>query len=326
MLRNYTVIVGFVALFGTTTGCSKDESSPTTEPKEVCDDVGLCLTEPASGFQIRSDGYQIQAGDDVEYCEVIALPGTPSDKYYVRGFEVAMTQFSHHLIVSAVQPGTDTDANTTVGDRVPCTGGDVFGGELDPVTGSQQPYHESMYPDGVGRVYSGGQKLIFDYHYFNTSAEVVDARAAVNFHTTTEDKIQRIVQSFAMINVGISIEPGQEAEFTNGCLFDQDIEVFSLTRHTHRWGTDFNVWFKGGERDGEHVFLSEEYEDVEYQFPEPVIMAAGTGFDFSCAFQNTETYTLEFGLKATDEMCILFGDWVVPNVGDTPEGQACILF
>ena len=101
--------------------------------------------------------------------------------------------------------------------------------------------------------------------------------------------------------------------------------MLNVVRHTHQWGTDFNVWFAGGERDGEHIFLSEDYEDTIHSFEEPVLVKAGEGFTFSCAYRNTEDYTLNFGLKASDEMCILFSEWVVPNIGDSASQQGCFI-
>lgn len=307
-------------------GCSA-EPSETPPVGEACDDIGLCLTAPESGIQLRSEGNEIEAGADVEYCEVVVLPGDANDVYYVHRFEVAMTEFSHHLIVSAITPGSATDDAAEVGARVPCLSGDVFGGDTLPVTGSQQPYNDTRYPDRVGRRYYGGQKLVFDYHYFNTSSAPVRARAAVNFHTTTADEIDRLAQTFGMLNVAIDIPAMSDAEFTRGCALHQEMDVFSLTRHTHRWGTDFDVWFKGGPRDGEHIFHSANYEDVLHEFAEPVRVMPGEGFDFSCAFSNTETHGLKFGLKATDEMCILFGDWYVPfeMADENPFQDGCFI-
>src|SRR5688500_8986781 len=85
-----------------------------------------CLAPPANGFQLRSVGTTIQPGEDVEFCEVVLLPGTSADTYYVNRFENAMTDGSHHLIVSAAVVGSTTEANMTEGERVPCVTGDVF--------------------------------------------------------------------------------------------------------------------------------------------------------------------------------------------------------
>lgn len=295
-----------------------------TEP-ECASPYELCLEAPAHGFQILSDGTTIQPGEDVEYCEVVLLPGDEGDVYYVNGFESQMTEGSHHLIVSAIQPGTATEENAPVGERVPCTGGDVWGGELVPVTGSQHPYQSEDFPDGVGRVYHGGQKVVFDYHYFNTSPEPIAARAAVNFHTTDKDNVEKISRGFGFYNLGIEIPPGSEKSFTGECTFDDDVYVHKLTRHTHQWGTDFDVWYAGGDKDGELIFSSPDYETVDFPM-EPEIIRGGEGFRFECTFKNTESYTLKFGLKATDEMCILFGNWYAVDDGASMDPQGCFLF
>lgn len=310
--------------------CGGDPSAqpgPLTESElhaPTCASPGeLCLAEPAQGFQIRSDGTEIEPGADVEYCEVVLLPGTADDVYYVRAFESQMTEGSHHLIVAAVEPNTDTDRNAPVGERVPCTGPDVFGGELVSVTGSQQPYSNETFPEGVGRVYTGGQKVVFDYHYFNAGAQPIAARAAVNFHTTEADRVERVSRTFGFYNLGIEIPPGSEASFTKECSFSQDVYVHKLTRHTHQWGTDFNVWYTGGARDGEMLFSSPNYETVDFPLEEPVLMKAGEGFRFECAFINTESYPLKFGLEASDEMCILFGNWYPAGDDEEAKSQSC---
>jgi hypothetical protein len=236
-----------------------------------------------------------------------------------------MTDHSHHLIVAAVQPGTQTDMDTQVGMKEICNSADHFGGELEPVTGSQHPYHDETFPDGVGRIYKGGQKLVFDYHYFNTTSEPVQARGAVNFHLVDESEIDRIAQGFGFYNANIFIPAGGKADFTEECTFNQDVTVFKLVRHTHQWGTDFDAWFAGGAHDGEHIFTSPDYETTDFMLDEPVVVHAGEGFRFRCAFENTTDNLLTFGLKATDEMCILFGEWYVPNIGDAVSDQSCLI-
>ena len=301
-----------------------DHLTELTAP-QCATDAELCLDAPAQGFQIRSDGTQIQPGEDVEYCEVVALPGSPDDTYYVRAFESQMTTGSHHLIIAAIDPNTDTDANAHVGDRVPCTGVDVFGGELSAVTGSQQPYANETFPEGVGRIYRGGQKVVFDYHYFNATSSPIAAKAAVNFHTVDASAVKHISRSFGFINIGIAIPPGAEESFTRECTFSHDVYVHKLTRHTHKWGTDFNAWYAGGERDGQVALSSPDYETVDFPMEEPVLMRAGEGFRFECNFINTESYPLKFGLKASDEMCILFGSWYTTAEDTQVPEQGCLV-
>jgi hypothetical protein len=279
-----------------------------------------CLAMPENGIQVSSSGVTIMPGQDVEYCEIVALPGDSSTLYYMNRFESKMTSGSHHLIVSAASPDSGSEAGLTVGDQYECAGAG-FGGDFVPVGGSQASYHDESFPEGVGRVFRGGQKLVLNYHYLNISDAPVDAFVQLNLHLTTEDKIQYIAKSFGFFNVGFNIAPGEKDSVFTECTFSEDVTISKLTRHTHRWGTDFNVWHLGGEKDGEIAFSSSNYEDTDFYFDEPITAAAGTGFRFECAFDNTEDYPLRFGLKASDEMCILFGTWWNEN-NEAPD-QGC---
>lgn len=294
---------------------------------DSCDD-GACLDlePPARGFQLVNQGTTIEPGEDVEYCEVVLLPGTPSDTYYVSRFESQMTPGSHHLIVSAIEPGSATDDAAQVGDRVECFGPGAFGGDLLDVTGQQLPYHEESFPPGVGRVYSGGQKLVFNYHYLNATDEPLLARAAVNFHTTDEGNVEKLAETASFFFLGIDVPPGQEASYTTECAFDTDVMVHKLTRHTHQWGTDFPVHFAGGPRDGELIYNSPNYESPDHVFEEPIAMAAGEGFRFTCNYVNDSDHPLRFGESATDEMCILFATIYAPDAREVPREQSCVVF
>ena len=267
------------------------------------------LAPPTDGFQVHSVGRWIDPGADVEYCEVITLPGTLEDTYYVNRLEVAMHPWSHHVIIEAVETGTEADVETEEGMSVKCVSGEsAYGKGLVDVIGAQAPYNELTLPEGVGRIYHGGQKVVVDYHYFNPTPTAIPARHAINFHLVDEASVQHVAQTWGFYNFMILAMPGQKAAYAAECVFEDDVMLHSLTRHTHRWGTDFHVWHKGGEKDGEHLWTSKDWElEVDYVFDEPVLVPKGEGFQFQCEYNNTTDHVLHFGTKATDEMCILFG-------------------
>ncbi len=305
-------------------GSTSNGGSSTSTGRLDCPPGMLCLVPPDSGFQIKTLGEAIEPGQDIEYCEVVALPGGPEVTYYVDAFQVEMTQFSHHLIVQSAIPGSATEKAISPGMKTTCTGADVFGGEIEGVTGSQHPYHEEQYPEGVGKKFQGGQKLIFDYHYFNSSNAPVKAGAALNFHTVDASKVTREAHAFGFYNLNFAVPPNSKQTFTSECRFTQDVIVSKLTRHTHQWGKDFSTEFAGGPNSGQHIWTTPNYEETEHFFPEPLLIKDGEGFRFSCAFDNTTPKTLKFGLKATDEMCILFGTWYTPKVGGPETSQDCL--
>ena len=305
-------------------GCSSSGEDETPSEGEY-----LGLTQPASGFQVRSIGTTIASGADVEFCEVAELPGSPSDTYYVTRMEFGNANFSHHLIVSAAVPGSPADQKLRefeIGERVPCLSAEAaFGNDgITGVGGTQQRYTSLDFPEGVGREYHGGQRVVFDYHYFNTSSTEIEARSAFNFHLGKLEDVTHLARGFGFSNYMIDTPAHQSGKFTAECTFGQDVMVSGLTRHTHRWGADFSVWFEGGESHGEHVWTSTDWQhDVNFAFGAPLPMKQGEGFRFECNFDNTEDRALRFGTNATDEMCILFGlAWNAGADRDVPS-QSC---
>lgn len=304
-------------------GAVDASNNPGVDAGSECDDP--CLAPPEHGFQVGSTGTTIQPGEDVEYCETVLIPGDASDTYYVKRFESQMTLGSHHLIVQAAAVGSDVEAALPgPGEPWPCTGpmgpdgeggAGIFSTELLPVTGAQHPYHEETFPDGVGRIYHGGQKLIFDYHYLNVTDAPLPARALVNFHTADPSEVQIEARDFAFMNFNIPTPAHQDSSFTKSCQFSADVMVYKLIRHTHQWGTDFTAWYDGGDQDGEEIFTTPNYETTDFIFSEPVMIPAGQGFTWQCNYHNDTERELHFGTEATDEMCILFGVWwpVDPN-------------
>ena len=86
----------------------------------------------------------------------------------------------------------------------------------------------------------------------------------------------------------------------------------------------FPVEFLGGSLDGELIYSSPSYEDPDHVFEEPVLVAAGTGFRFTCNYVNDSGHDLEFGENATDEMCILFATVYSPVERQLAQSQRCI--
>ena len=126
------------------------------------------------------------------------------DVYYTNHFEAALTPFS---LTQRVRRGPEHAVNdeVRVGDLHEClqptlgykTAG-AFGEGFAYIAGSSRRYTEGRLPDGVGKKLYGGQKLIFNYHYLNTSAEAVPAGSILNIHTIDAESIVHRSQLFAL--------------------------------------------------------------------------------------------------------------------------------
>jgi len=313
-------------------GCASQTSSK--EPSEAYEQSENTVSElelalPEDGIQIEIQGNIIEPGDDIEWCEVVRLPGNPEKSYYINRIESAMTPQGHNLHVSAAIPGTETEANMDVDTRVTCQrAGEVFGEELVHLLESQHLYEDIQFPEGIGKILHGGQKVVINYHYFNTTEEPIKAKVKVNFHLVDEMAIERIAHSTLFNNLTIYTPPRGSSSHLAECLFNQKVHIFSLSRQTHRSGTNFSVYFAGGERDGQHIWTSSDWEDdTRFQFSNgPVLLNADEGFRFKCDYQNNTDQALGFGANATDEVCILRVDWWVTKESEKADKQECLLF
>jgi hypothetical protein len=309
--------------------CAQGEQLDTTADPALTDastiDDALSLEKPERGVQVATVGREIQPGEDEEWCEIVELPGDDDDEYFVAKTEVAMTPYSHHLIISIAPAGSDSLVDLPLHEPMRCAGAHELGADLTNLAGSAKPYTESVMPDGIGFTLRGGQRLVFNYHAFNTSEDPIRSQHRLNLHFV--DSIEKPARNFGFYNQYIQIPAGEERAFADECQFKDDVLVWALTRHTHRRGKNFRVWWSGGERDGELIWTSRDWEqDIHYRFDEPIVIPAGVGFRWECEFENPTDETLVFGPLATDEMCILFGLFAAVGEDSDVGPQSCILF
>jgi hypothetical protein len=285
---------------------------------------GLSLEEPERGLQLATVGREIAPGQDEEWCEVVELAGDRDDVYFVARTEVEMTAYSHHLIISVAEAGSKALAEYPLHEPMRCAGAHELGADLTNLAASGKAYTEAVMPEGIGFMLRGGQRLVFNYHAFNSSEEPIRSQHMLNLHFG--DDIEKPARTFGFYNQYFEVAPGEARAFADECHFKDDVLVWALTRHTHRLGKDFRVWWSGGARDGELIWTSRDWEqDISYRFDEPIVIPEGVGFRWECEFENPTEEPVVFGPQATDEMCILFG--LFAAVGDDSEvgPQSCIL-
>jgi len=289
----------------------------------------LELRPPAIGFQIDTPATLVDAGDDVRMCEVVVLPGTASDVYYVPRIEALLSAQGEELIVHAARPGSDTEAVMDPGASVPCTrAGEAFGEDLSEVLATADHYTDEQFPAGTGKVFRGGQKLALEVHFVNDSAEQVPARAKLSFHLADAERVQRSAHSANFANLTIYTPPGGHSSHVGECLVREEMLVSELVRRTQHFGTSFKVWFAGGARDGELAWESSDRRDNRYEPSKPLHLMPGEGFRFECSYYNSSGRELRYGVSSYDETCMLQAKYALPDdlEDDDTATEGCLLF
>jgi hypothetical protein len=286
----------------------------------------LVLAPPAQGFQVETRPLAIEPGEDIRWCEVVKLPGGPSDVYYVGRIETAMTEHSQDLIVSAAAVGSETDAAMEPGAQTPCTrAGEAFGEDVVALTSSQLAYHDQRYPTGVGQVLRGGQKLAIDYHSVNPSEQPVSAQVKLNFHTVAREAVVHSAHLAGFDNLTIYTPPGGRSSHLAECRVNEELVISELVRRTQSRGTRFRVWIAGGERDGDLLWVSRGPGDTRVELHNPLHLSPGEGLRFQCDYVNNTDLELRYGVNASDEMCNLGATYWLPDERPEAAPQGCLL-
>jgi hypothetical protein len=320
---------GLLPVRDASAGASDAGAGPDAAPSSD-DTAYLGIAAPRAGFRLKTRGAPVPNGGDTEICEVAELPGTPDQEYIVGTVELGNGRASHHLIVSVAQPGSMADKklrSLPVGTQTPCVSAQIEYGEgMVTVTGSQTSLSKYSLPSGIGLRLRGGQRVVFDYHYFNFSGAELKAESAAAFHTLGPSEVKNIAANFSFTNMTLDTPPQGTGTFTAACRFKQDAMLQGLARHTHTKGTDFSVWFEGGAKHGQQIWKSLDWEhDTLFDFPAPILVKAGEGFKFACSFRNETNQPLRFGIAAKDEMCILSGGVWSPTPGAELDNDSCVI-
>jgi hypothetical protein len=308
--------------------CATQTGTEQPVAREKAGASALELATPEKGFVLDTPTTLVDPGDDVRMCEVVVLPGTAADVYYVPRIETLLGAHGEELIVHAARPGSETEAIMDPEASVPCTrAGEAFGEEMSEVLATADRYTDESFPEGTGKVFHGGQKLALELHFVNESAERVPAHAKLAFHLADAGRVQRTMHSANFANLTIYTPPGGHSSHVGECLVRQEMLVSELVRRTQRFGTTFKVWFAGGARDGELAWVSGDRRESRFEPSEPLHLMPGEGFRFECTYFNSSGRELRFGVSASDETCMLQANYAVPEASateDIPEG--CLLF
>jgi hypothetical protein len=319
-----------LALLALAVSCvSETGSEAANSGEEVRIADNLALTPPVDGIQIQTAGALIDAGDDVEWCEVVQLPGSPQIIYEIDEIEAVITAYAHYVLVSAAVPGSETETNMETGTRVACQrAGEVYGNDLIDLFATRERREKTRYPQGVGALLQGGQKIVVDYQYFNTSKEPIPARVKINFHFAQKSSVTHQARLAMLDNLTIYTPPGGESSHLGECYFNQDVSISSMARHTHNSGTNFKVWLAQSKRAESLIWDSRSPKNSSDRLilASPIQLRAGEGLRFQCDYRNNTSEPLQFGAKVNDEVCQLEVTLWASSQGNELEEQSCLLF
>jgi Copper type II ascorbate-dependent monooxygenase, C-terminal domain len=284
-------------------GCGSDEAALTP------DDPDGLLAPPAAGLGVQYKMKQsIEAGQDIEYC---LFTRAPAEGLLINSQDVRYTQGSHHvLLMTTSYEEIPEDAPEGIFE---CDGfGDWDVISLVGGAQSQKSAFMENIPADVAVEVPPNAVLIMNTHYLNTAPDALEAEARINLYTIPESEVNERAGVLFWYNFVATVEPQGTGSANAMCPLQKDITVLDMQSHMHARGTNFEANLLDGKR-GEKVetlYENTEWEEVPVKFFEPAkSLGADQWIEWKCEYENPEDRFVAQGVKATDEMCVLFGTY-----------------
>jgi Copper type II ascorbate-dependent monooxygenase, C-terminal domain len=180
----------------------------------------------------------------------------------------------------------------------------VMGGLLAFFGNQGEGQGRLQLPEGVAAMLPGGIQILHEVHYVNATEEEVSLYSIVNAWTIPADEVQDTIWGGQVRDENITVPAGQQHSEWTRCLMNEDVEVHFLASHTHATATSFTIAPYDGSSVGEVMYTNEDWHNpMIVQYPEPLVVPAGQGFEFTCTYNNTTDQDITYGYSAEDEMC-----------------------
>lgn len=274
-------------------GCNENSTDPKIGP-------------PSRGVQTHIEKFTIDPGKETEKCAYFKLDN--DEELYINGFEMSARTGLHHSNVMVV--GTSIQDKTT----------DCFGIPEDvmnnpaafprPVyqSSTQVPSETVTLPRGVAVKIAPRQQVVYNYHYLNATSEPIEGEIYLNFHSIDPAGLTAEANIAVIGTLDIHIPPRGTQTTGTRCQFEKDVQLGSLSPHTHQKGKRLTVRRIGGDRDGETLLETTEWNNPESaSFDPPLLIAKGEGIEIECEYLNDTDEEITFGPTSKHEMCFVFG-------------------
>lgn len=292
-------------------GCKADPSTDDSAAEAPVDLRRTFPEAPEGGLQFLSPDLVIPAYTEKEFCTFFTYDG-PTVGMNFQG--MYQSQYGHHATLN----GTNADPeeypdgesfDCTDPDSLPMTSLDpLFVGGTDVDFGDGEGAERNIelaLPDGMAARLPEGQRLIFQSHYVNTSADDILVGDAVNVGTVAEDEVETWAAAVIHNNSTFSLPPDQSSSITIDCGWEEERNVLFLTGHMHEWGSSFKVELMSGD-ETETIYEVPAWDPIYRDAPPYNVYEAGEFtlepgdvFRTTCTWFNDQDQTLEFPA----EMC-----------------------
>jgi hypothetical protein len=127
----------------------------------------------------------------------------------------------------------------------------------------------------------------------------------INVINMEKEDVKETIWGTVVRDTHLNLPPMSSHQEWSRCVMTEDVQLLFLASHTHRLGRSVSIRPFDGKEVGPEMYQNTNWESpfIEDYTDENKIIKKGTGFEFTCDFQNSTPEMVNWGFLATDEMC-----------------------
>ena len=272
------------------------------------------IDPPANGIQLHLGPFEVQPNFEREFFQFTALD--QNDDMYVNRIEIEMRRGSHHFLLYTFnedtpqqilplydQPRELRNENSII--NLPTLYQMQFHKFFGGTQWSRLDYR---LPDGVALKIPQGSGLDQNSHYVNRTDSVMTGEVYTNLHTINKEDVEHVAELFDFNNIDIYLPPKKVTTLSKTFILDEKYYIGQVFSHAHEKMQEFVVEIVGGQRSGEVIYWTNDWEHPPIiNFDPPIEINAGEGLMLKATYNNPTSLPVTFGYRSVDEMMILFG-------------------
>ena len=272
------------------------------------------LDKPSNGFQLHLEPFDVQPDYEKEFFVYTDLK-LDEDKY-VNRIEIEMRSGSHHFLLYTFDENTPSNILPEYGEirdlrdengilniaTLTSTQYHIF------FNGTQWPSLDFKLPEGVAFHLPKGTGIDQNSHYVNYTDSTMIGEVYTNFHTVEKSEVKHVAQLLNLSNTAIILPPNKVTTLEKTFPVNEKIFLGQVNSHAHQKMTEFIVQIVGGDRNGETIYWTDDWDHPPIiNYDPPIELNKGQSIKLIATYNNNTNKTVRFGFKSTDEMMILFG-------------------